>query len=74
MAHATSSSPVKTVTAEAFLADRLAFWDRFTGFTVKTTAALIFFCAWLWWCSSTGFTFLHSITLPVGVAIAFIAL
>lgn len=74
MAHSTPSTPAKPVTAEAFLADRLAFWDRFTSFTTKSTASLIFFCAWLWWCSATGFTFLHTISLPIVTAILFVAL
>ncbi len=56
-------------TAEGFLADRLKFWDRFTGFTLKTTAALVVFCAWLWWCAITGFSLLHIIALPVVVGV-----
>jgi hypothetical protein len=52
-------------TAEGFLEDRLKFWDRFTGFTLKTTVSLVAFCAWLWWCAITGFSLLHIITLPI---------
>jgi hypothetical protein len=52
-------------TEEGFLADRLAFWDRFTGATLKVTASLIVFCAWLWWATFAGFTFFHVIALPI---------
>lgn len=74
MAHAPDNSPLPTVTAEGFLADRMAFWGRFTGFTAKTTGALIYFCAWLWWASANGYTLLDIVALPVGVAILFVVL
>jgi hypothetical protein len=61
-------------TEEGFLADRVAFWDRFTGFTLKTTVSLIVFCAWLWWCTFAGFTFFHVIVLPIVVGIVVMAL
>ena len=56
-------------TADAFMADRVKFWDRFTGFTLKTTVSLFIFCGWLWWCAMTGFSLLHIITLPIAVGI-----
>ena len=56
-------------TAEAFLADRMTFWHRFTGFTLKTTVGLVVFCAWLWWCAVAGFSLLHIIALPVLIGI-----
>lgn len=71
---ATPSTATPTATEEGFLADRLAFWDRFTGFTLKVTASLVWFCAWLWWCAFAGFTFLHVLSLPVVVAIFFAVL
>ena len=74
MAHAPSDAPLPKVTEEAFLADRMGFWDAFNRFTVRSTASLILFSAWLWWASATGFTLLHSLALPVGVAACFILL
>jgi hypothetical protein len=50
------------------------FWDRFTGFTLKVTASLIFFCAWLWWATFAGFSLLHVLVLPVVVVILMLVL
>ena len=47
---------------------------RFTGFTLKTTASLIVFCAWLWWATFAGFTLLHVIALPVVIGILLLVL
>ena len=58
------------VTPDAFLADRMAFWGRFTGFTLKTTVSIFIFCGWLWWCAISGFSLLHIVTLPIAVGIA----
>jgi hypothetical protein len=65
---------VAPTTAEAFLVDRLKFWDRFTGFTLKTTVGLVVFCAWLWWCGVTSFSLLHIIVLPVLVGLVVMVL
>ncbi len=62
-------TPSGITTEEGFLADRLDFWGRFTGFTLKATASLIFFCAWLWWATFAGFSLLHVLVLPIGVVI-----
>ena len=69
-----SAAPPAPVTSESFLADRFAFWDRFTGFTLKTTVAIFIFCGWLWWCAIAGFSILHILTLPVAVGIAMMVL
>ncbi len=61
-------------TPDAFMADRMAFWDRFTGFTLKTTVAIFIFCAWLWWCAIAGFSILHIVSLPIAVGIAMMVL
>ena len=74
MAAVPSAEPTGPTTEEGFLADRMAFWDRFTGFTLKTTASLIVFCAWLWWSTFAGFTLLHVITLPVVIGILLLVL
>jgi hypothetical protein len=74
MANAQSSAPLKPVTPEAFLASRLAFWERFNVFTLKTTVSLLIFCAWFWWAGVTSFSFLHVITLPIAVGIAVVVL
>jgi hypothetical protein len=62
------------ITEESFLADRMSFWHSITSLTVKITASLIYFCAWLWWCSAGGFTFFHVLALPVVVALIFLFL
>jgi hypothetical protein len=62
----TTPTPGK-LTEEAFLQDRMNFWSWLTGMTMKTTVALIVFCAWLWWCGVGGFTILHVLTLPVAL-------
>jgi hypothetical protein len=74
MAAVQSAEPTGPTTEEGFLADRMAFWDRFTGFTLKTTASLIVFCAWLWWATFAGFTLLHVIALPVVIGILLLVL
>ncbi len=73
-AHAPGTVVAGPTTADAFLADRLKFWDRFTGFTLKTTVGLVFFCGWLWWCAFAGFSLLHIIVLPIIVGIVTIVL
>jgi Na+/melibiose symporter-like transporter len=66
----TSTTPVSgPTTPDAFLADRMKFWGRFTDFTLKTTVSLVVFCAWLWWCTDAGFSLLHIIVLPIVVGI-----
>jgi hypothetical protein len=69
MADTTPAPVTGPTTEDAFLADRMKFWDRFTGFTLKTTVGLVVFCAWLWWCAITGFSLFHIILLPVAVGI-----
>ncbi|HTZ70548.1 MAG TPA: hypothetical protein VMB71_07860 [Acetobacteraceae bacterium] len=62
------------ITEDGFLADRMSFWGRVTGATVKVGASIIFFCAWLWWCTFYGFGFFHALILPVVVAAIFVFL
>jgi hypothetical protein len=69
MANIVSTQVTGPTTEDGFLADRLKFWDRFTGFTTKTTVSLFVFCGWLWWCAITGFSLLHVIALPVVVGV-----
>ncbi len=69
-----SAAPPAAVTPDAFLADRMAFWDRFTGFTLRTTVSTVIFCAWLWWCAFAGFSILHILTLPIATGIAMMVL
>ena len=64
-----SQARLPPVTPDAFMADRTAFWDRFTGFTLKTTVSLFIFCGWLWWCAISGFSLLHVVTLPIAVGV-----
>jgi len=68
----TTQSEAK-LTEESFLADRLSFWDSVTSATLKV-AAVLFFCAWLWWCAFAGFGFLHVLVLPVVVGAIFVFL
>ena len=68
--HPTPAAPTTALTPAAFMADRVAFWARFTGFTLKTTVGLIIFCAWLWWCAMSGFSLLHIIVLPIAIGIS----
>lgn len=72
--HTAPPTAATQTTEDGFLADRVAFWDRFTGFTLKTTVALVWFCAWLWWCTFAGFGFLHALSLPVIAALIFVLL
>jgi hypothetical protein len=74
MAAVQTTDPTGTTTEDGFLADRMNFWDRFTGFTLKVTASLIFFCAWLWWATFAGFSLLHVLVLPVVVVILMLVL
>ena len=69
MANTVPSPVTGPTTEDGFLADRLTFWNRFTGFTLKTTVALFVFCGWLWWCAITGFSLLHVLALPVVVGV-----
>jgi hypothetical protein len=69
MADTHTSAPAQgPTTAEGFLADRMSFWHSVTGMTTKTAAALIVFCAWLWWCTFAGFSIFHVVLLPIAVA------
>ncbi len=74
MADARFTQPNAAITEENFLADRMSFWHSVTKLTTKTAAALIYFCAWLWWCSAGGFTFLHVIALPIVAVLIFLFL
>ena len=74
MADPRLTPPTAPITQEGFLADRLGFWDRVTGATLKVAVAVIFFCGWLWWCAFAGFTFLHVAVLPITVALIFMFL
>jgi hypothetical protein len=69
MAETTQAPVTGPTTPDAFLADRLKFWDRFTGFTLKTTVGLVAFCGWLWWCAISGFSLLHIVVLPIVVGV-----
>ena len=72
--HPVAANAAGPTTPEAFLADRMTFWDRFTGFTLKTTVGLVLFCGWLWWCAIAGFSLFHIIVLPVVIGIALMVL
>jgi hypothetical protein len=74
MADTRFTQPNAPLTAESFHADRMSFWHSVTKLTTKTAAALVFFCAWLWWCSAGGFTLFHSLALPVVVGLIFLFL
>jgi hypothetical protein len=68
MADPRFTQPDAPLTEDSFLKDRLSFWDRVTGATVKVAAGVIFFCAWLWWCAFAGFSFFHVLVLPAVIA------
>ncbi len=72
--HPTTAATLAPVTPDAFMADRMAFWGRFTGFTLKTTVGIFIFCGWLWWCAIAGFGLLHIAVLPIAVGIAVMVL
>jgi hypothetical protein len=69
MADPSFTPPNAPLTEASFLADRMTFWGRVTGATVKVAAGLFFFCGWLWFCAFNGFTLLHVLALPVVVAL-----
>ena len=69
MADTRFTQPNAQLTQESFLADRMDFWGRVTGATVKTAASLFFFCGWLWFCTFWGFGLLHVLALPIIVAL-----
>jgi hypothetical protein len=74
MANTGSTPSDAPLTEDQFYADRLSFWGIVTNATLKVGASVIFFCAWLWWCTFAGFGFLHVIVLPIIVAALFILL
>lgn len=74
MADTRFTQPDAKLTSEAFLADRMSFWHSLTGLTLRLTASLLYFCAWLWWCTFAGFTLLHVIALPIVVVLIFLFL
>jgi hypothetical protein len=74
MADPRFTQPDAPLTEEVFMADRLSFWARVTSASTKVAVSVLYFCAWLWWCSATGFGFLHVLALPVVVGAIFVLL
>lgn len=71
MAETETTAPAGAITEDAFMANRVKFWDAWTGFTFNASLALVFLLIYLWSYSAGGFSLGSTLVFLVAVAAVF---
>jgi len=71
MAETENQAPAGALTEADFMADRVKFWDAWTGFTLHVSISLVFLLIYLWSGAVDGFSFSKTLLLIVACVLVF---